>query len=171
MKLRKSFGINDKIWSISDCPQGYQLTQGDIPGWGNSIKPGGYLNQNIGQCKDLCNANNLCCSFEWSPTERRCNLNQECVPTEGKYKDYLFCHKPMSKKQHKKGVWWLFIWPPINIHLIQYGYFVGMKSGKLFCINEHEKGSKSIKSLSSLHLPNTISNDHNAGKRAQVCCK
>merc|ERR1719312_2344450 len=79
--------------TTGDCPQGYKLTPGDIPGWGDSIKPGGYLNQNMGQCKDLCNANNLCCSFEWSPTERRCNLNQECVPTEGKYKDYLFCHK------------------------------------------------------------------------------
>merc|ERR1712126_237394 len=82
---------------LQDCPQGYKLTPGDIPDWGNSIKPGGYLNQNIGQCKDLCNANNLCCSFEWSPTERRCNLNQECVPTEGKYKDYLFCHKQMRR--------------------------------------------------------------------------
>jgi len=79
------------------CPQGYELTPGDVLGRGDSIKSGGYDDINlIDDCKDLCNSNALCCSFEWSPTEKRCNLNKECLPTKGWYKDYLFCHKPIN---------------------------------------------------------------------------
>jgi len=79
------------------CPLGYELTPGDVPGRGDSIKSGGYDNINlIDDCKDLCNSNALCCSFEWSPTEKSCHLNKECLPTKGWYKDYLFCHKTIN---------------------------------------------------------------------------
>ena len=46
---------------------------------------------NIGSCARLCESNPSCCSFEYSKTTLRCNLNSECEPDEQKYLDYDFC--------------------------------------------------------------------------------
>jgi hypothetical protein len=75
-----------------DCPQGYLSREGDVPGYGTEIK--GKQNANVvTDCSSKCDIDPNCCSFEWSPTEKLCNLNRTCEPTEAKYKDYYFCTK------------------------------------------------------------------------------
>ena len=80
--------------TLPECPEGYILVEGDVGGYGNVGDPPSVPDQDLGSCAALCNdLPDDCCSFEWSPTERRCNLNQECAPTKNKFRDYLFCVK------------------------------------------------------------------------------
>ena len=60
------------------CPNGYFRLIGDVPGSG-TIK-GKYVHQ-ITKCAQWCESTSGCCSFEYSYTTLRCNLNSECYPT------------------------------------------------------------------------------------------
>ena len=75
------------------CPSSYIYTVGDVAGWGSL--PGGRLSSvdDIETCAGHCDANSNCCSFEYSPRTKNCNLNSECRPTQGVFEDYNFCVK------------------------------------------------------------------------------
>ena len=75
----------------SGCTNGYNLIHGDVPGWGLQIK--GRIKTNNKGCAKLCNEEKNCCSYEYSPTEKLCNLNKDCKPSAKVYKDYSFCVK------------------------------------------------------------------------------
>ena len=45
------------------------------------------------RCMFKCMSNKDCCSYEYSPVRKMCNLNKECKPTGGKVGDFLFCQK------------------------------------------------------------------------------
>jgi len=66
---------------------------GDIPGWGQ-LK--GRINTTMEGCSEECSKHEGCCSYEYSFSSRLCNLNKDCEPTQGKYKDYHFCTKGFS---------------------------------------------------------------------------
>jgi len=75
------------------CSTGYVAASGDVPGMGNI---GANSTNNIltsDACGQLCDQTRLrlCCSYEWSPTSKICNLNQQCEPSAPKYQDYTFC--------------------------------------------------------------------------------
>merc|ERR1719318_1083726 len=74
----------------SMCPNGFKMAEGDIPGWGQ-IK--GKISTTYFGCGQECAKNQGCCSFEYSSTEKLCNLNSGCKPTVQPYKDYKFCIK------------------------------------------------------------------------------
>ena len=75
---------------LPQCPEGYILVEGDS--WGEALSTAS--DQDIKSCAALCtDLPGECCSFEWSPTERQCNLNRECAPSHEKFQDYLFCVK------------------------------------------------------------------------------
>ena len=83
----------------STCPAQYTNYAGDVPGWG-SIRSLLSIN-NVASCARNCDLTSGCCSFEYSPTERRCNLNTECKPTTAAvHKDYTFCVKGIKTKRH-----------------------------------------------------------------------
>ena len=75
------------------CPSSYIYTAGDVRGWGSL--PGGTFTSvdNSETCAGHCDANSNCCSFEYSPRTKNCNLNSECRPTYGVFEDYNFCVK------------------------------------------------------------------------------
>jgi hypothetical protein len=75
----------------STCPVQYHIEAGDVPGWG-SIS-GLHSINSVSSCAEHCDLTYGCCSFEYSLTERRCNLNRECKPTTTVYKDYAYCVK------------------------------------------------------------------------------
>ena len=81
----------------SSCPVHYYKDAGDVPGWG-SIQSLPSIN-NVVSCARHCDVTSGCCSFEYSPTEMKCNLNRECRPTKGAYKDYAFYVKGNSNTQ------------------------------------------------------------------------
>jgi len=72
------------------CPEKFALVPGDVSGAGTAGVS--HLDdQSKEECGAACGEEPSCCSFEWSPTSRGCNLNKECAPTAATYKDYLFC--------------------------------------------------------------------------------
>ena len=77
---------------FSVCPAGFVFLPGDIPGWGQ-IGSNPSTEATISDCSDRCNSEPNCCSFEYSATEKKCNLNRDCQPTQDVYKDYSFCSK------------------------------------------------------------------------------
>jgi len=79
--------------STTSCPAGYAYKEGDIPGWGQ-LK--GRIETTMEGCSDECSNQAGCCSYEYSYSSGLCNLNKDCEPTVGKYKDYLFCTKGMK---------------------------------------------------------------------------
>ena len=83
-----------KILSSSDsCPPGFAFLSGDVPGCGTiSNDP---TITDIASCAEKCAGDPTCCSFEFSPTAKKCNcnLNSECSPTLPANKDYAFCVK------------------------------------------------------------------------------
>ena len=78
-----------------DCAGvGYVLNAGDIAGsWGQIS--GEFIENSISGCSDRCDGEPECCSFEYSTSENKCNLNRDCSPDSGVYKDYSFCVKGM----------------------------------------------------------------------------
>ena len=87
-----SYRFNQELVRTREgCPHGFTISRGDVPGWG-SIS-GEHQDKNTTECKEMCNNTPGCCSFEWSPTSRLCNLNKECLPASSQYRDYLFCQK------------------------------------------------------------------------------
>merc|ERR1719206_1275911 len=83
---------NTKIifFCTKGCPAGYDYKEGDIPGWGQ-LK--GRIETTMEGCSDECSNQAGCCSYEYSYSSGLCNLNKDCEPAVGKYKDYLFCTK------------------------------------------------------------------------------
>ena len=75
---------------ISVCGDGFTLKPGDIPGWGQISTT---TESTIIGCSNRCMHMSDCCSFEYSPTTKRCNLNKDCFPTQGVFQDYAFCTK------------------------------------------------------------------------------
>ena len=53
------------------------------------------------RCSFACSQTPKCCSYEYSPDRKMCNLNKECEPTEGKHVDFLFCKKLASAEQEQ----------------------------------------------------------------------
>ena len=49
------------------------------------------------RCWKECVSSSDCCSYEYSPTEKECNLNKKCEPEEKKIGDFLYCKKLNSK--------------------------------------------------------------------------
>ena len=87
------------------CPENYTEYPGDVPGWGSIMSltsPHEFEYKlppidDINSCAQACDGTLDCCSFEFSQTEVRCNLNTECGPTSTEiYKDYTFCVKGNS---------------------------------------------------------------------------
>jgi len=89
-RTRNRFGTQ------TGCPPGYDSKEGDIPGWGQL---GGMIYTNKKGCRDRCNRNKNCCSFEYSDSWKLCNLNRDCQPSRGKYQDYVFCVKQNVRGQ------------------------------------------------------------------------
>lgn len=90
------FGSAPSEDSWNPCPDGYTTRPGDIYGWGKVDGRGG--GEHVDDCKDcaeLCTGFNKCLSFECSPTELKCNLNNAAIPDwVGQPKDWMFCVKP-----------------------------------------------------------------------------
>ena len=51
------------------------------------------IEKDFHRCGQACLKNSKCCSYEFSPTYKQCNLNKECLPTTKKFQDFLFCKK------------------------------------------------------------------------------
>jgi len=83
------------------CQPGYMYMPGDVPGSGsNKFTKGIGQIDSAKKCAEYCNKETSCGSYEFSPSELKCNVNQENEPTTTKiYKDYQFC----SKKQVGKN--------------------------------------------------------------------
>ena len=64
---------------------------GDIPGAGQI--EGAVIFDSIGGGTNHCRTSSDCCSVEYSPGTKRCNLNRDCSPPAGSedYRDYVFC--------------------------------------------------------------------------------
>ena len=90
--------LHDRIFVDTECSKGYVLVPGDIPGWGQIQ---GRIKTDAKGCAELCNDNKDCCSYEYSPRKKRCNLNRDCKPTRKKFKDFNFCAKG---KEHSEGL-------------------------------------------------------------------
>merc|ERR1711957_894880 len=69
------------------------LEAGDLPGWGTGGIGGRISADTSLVCAGLCNAKTNCLSFEWSPTQKKCNLNTEAHPTGRPYRDFDFCSR------------------------------------------------------------------------------
>ena len=71
------------------CSPGFELEPGDIPGWGQA---GSFSNiADTEACGEACQDVSRCRSYEYSATEKKCNLNTDASPTAGVYRDYAFC--------------------------------------------------------------------------------
>merc|ERR1719244_1696468 len=84
------FGVS--LAEDSECFDGFHLMSGDIPGMGQIDRYKNGQTDNVG-CGRLCESNEECCSYEFSPTDKLCNLNKDCKPNAEKHKDYIFCSK------------------------------------------------------------------------------
>ena len=89
---------------IPVCPENYTEYPGDVPGWGSIMSLPSFWGSSdlppindMNSCAYACNLTPDCCSFEFSQTEVKCNLNTECGPTTTEiYKDYIFCVKGIN---------------------------------------------------------------------------
>merc|ERR1711974_53349 len=71
------------------CENGFELAPGNVRGRG-------FSNMNLfnsKMCGEACQSKSECCSYEFSPSYKDCNLNKECQPTQKKFQDFLFCKK------------------------------------------------------------------------------
>ena len=77
-------------FSVKVCREGYHLNSGDIAGWGQ-IR--GNIDTDGHGCANLCHEEQEFCWYEHCLTENLCNLNPDCNPKYGKYKDLKFVLK------------------------------------------------------------------------------
>ena len=49
--------------------------------------------KNINECSLKCDGEETCCSFEYSLSKSKCNLNTNCNPDGGTWRDFIFCSK------------------------------------------------------------------------------
>jgi len=82
------------------CQTGYMYMPGDVPGSGsNQFIAGIGEIDSAKKCAEYCDKEDGCGSYEFSPSELKCNINTENEPTSTKiYKDYQFCSKKKSGK-------------------------------------------------------------------------
>merc|ERR1711879_302266 len=81
------------------CAKGYMYMPGDVPGSGSNqfVATSGIDSAN--KCAEYCDKEKNCGSYEFSPSELKCNVNTENEPTSKKiYKDYQFCSKKSTGK-------------------------------------------------------------------------
>ena len=79
---------------FSDCKEGFHLVPGDYPGWG---QVGHFANiSDTDKCGAKCLSTAGCRSYEYSTTEKKCNLNTVAAPSDGIHKDYAFCVSGIS---------------------------------------------------------------------------
>jgi hypothetical protein len=81
------------------CEKGYLYMPGDVPGSGSNkyLTTGGI--DSAEKCAEFCTKEDGCGSYEFSPSELKCNINTENEPTSRKiYKDYQFCSKEKTGK-------------------------------------------------------------------------
>ena len=78
---------------LTGCPDGYTYHAGDAGGWGTLSDGRGTIIKDTATCAEQCDGAPACCSFEYSPTSKICNLNVECTPSKGVFEDYVFCVK------------------------------------------------------------------------------
>ena len=79
------------------CEPGYTWRDGDIPGMGAVNGQGrGKFVQSCRQCAELCSNDASCLSYECSPTQRKCNLNDNVRYSGESYLDYELCVKGTS---------------------------------------------------------------------------
>jgi len=81
------------------CEKGYLYMPGDVPGSGSNkyLTTGGI--DSAEKCAEFCTKQEGCGSYEFSPSELKCNINTENEPTSRKiYKDYQFCSKEKTGK-------------------------------------------------------------------------
>ena len=99
-----------KCGACGDCD--YELTTGDILGWGASEAGGSTGNvASARDCAKLCSENDNCLSYEYSRTSKICNRNTEADPTiKNNYRDYLFC----SNKTAPAAVTWEMVSTGVN---------------------------------------------------------
>ena len=90
MCILSLFLLNQILLYISPaCGPGFKLEPGDIPGWGQA---GSFSNlADTEACGEACQDVSRCRSYEYSATEKKCNLNTDASPTAGVYRDYAFC--------------------------------------------------------------------------------
>merc|ERR1711957_453755 len=81
------------IEEVRPCAPGYEMEAGDLPGWGTGGIGGRISADTSLVCAGLCSAKTNCLSFEWSPTQKKCNLNTEAHPTGRPYRDFDFCSR------------------------------------------------------------------------------
>ena len=74
-----------------DCPSGYEVKQGDLPGWGTGL--GSRLPLTRQGCADKCSGKDECLSFEHSNSQMLCNLNKVALPSRPRNSDFTFCMK------------------------------------------------------------------------------
>jgi len=81
------------------CEKGYLYMPGDVPGSGSNkyLTTGGI--DSAEKCAEFCTKEDGCGSYEFSPSELKCNINTENEPTSRRiYKDYQFCSKEKTGK-------------------------------------------------------------------------
>ena len=87
------------VTKAASCREGYELTPGDVPGQGEFGAAGKFSNiANTEECGQLCNKNNHCKSYKYSPIEKNCYLLRKWTPTAAVHKDYSFC--ALIRKSH-----------------------------------------------------------------------
>ena len=92
-----------KCGACGDCD--YELTTGDIGGWGAREAGGSTRNVASAQdCAKLCSENDNCLSYEYSPTSKICNRNTKADPTgKNNHEDYLFCSNKAASGAEAKA--------------------------------------------------------------------
>jgi len=81
------------------CAKGYIYMPGDVPGAGSNKFLASNGIDSAEECAEYCSKNRGCGSYEFSPSELKCNINTENEPTSEKiYKDYQFCSKMKTGK-------------------------------------------------------------------------
>jgi len=81
------------------CAKGYIYMPGDVPGSGSSQFVATSNIDSADKCAEYCDKEKNCGSYEFSPSELKCNVNVENEPTSQKiYKDYQFCSKKSTGK-------------------------------------------------------------------------
>ena len=72
------------------CPAPFAYYDGSVSldGWISLSK---YQNVSNIECAKQCEMEAACCSFEYSATAQRCNINRECKPDNQTIGDFDFC--------------------------------------------------------------------------------
>ena len=98
-RIVKSFGlfvVLNVVKGGSECPEGFRLNDGHIPGDGQ-IKSEDNLS--LEECGALCLEEITCCSLEYNKESKKCNLNWDYRPYNLKAGQTNFCSKTSDGKR------------------------------------------------------------------------